>query len=66
MKYFRPPRSMLYSPAKRLRFLEKAAQLATDCVVMDLEETIVPEVKDQALRIVALDAVIHAMQPAKA
>jgi citrate lyase subunit beta/citryl-CoA lyase len=50
MKYFRPRRSMLYSPANQLRFLEKAAQLATDCVVMDLEETIVPEAKDQARR----------------
>jgi citrate lyase subunit beta/citryl-CoA lyase len=48
MKYFRPRRSMLYSPANNLRFLEKAAQLPTDCVVMDLEETIVPEAKDAA------------------
>src|SRR5262252_463739 len=48
MKFFRPRRSMLYSPANKLRFLEKAATLATDCVVMDLEETIVPEVKEAA------------------
>jgi citrate lyase subunit beta/citryl-CoA lyase len=48
MKYFRPRRSMLYSPAHSLRFLRKAAQLPTDCVVMDLEETIVPDVKDAA------------------
>jgi len=46
MKYFRPRRSMLYSPANSLRFLEKATTLATDCVVMDLEETIVPEAKE--------------------
>ncbi len=39
---------MLYSPANQLRFLEKAAALATDCVVMDLEETIVPEAKEAA------------------
>jgi citrate lyase subunit beta/citryl-CoA lyase len=39
---------MLYSPAHSLRFLEKAAGLPTDCVVMDLEETIVPEAKDLA------------------
>jgi citrate lyase subunit beta/citryl-CoA lyase len=39
---------MLYSPANNLRFLEKAAQLPTDCVVMDLEETIVPEAKELA------------------
>jgi citrate lyase subunit beta/citryl-CoA lyase len=48
MKYFRPRRSMLYSPANSLRFLEKAAALPTDCVVMDLEETIVPEAKEAA------------------
>jgi citrate lyase subunit beta/citryl-CoA lyase len=48
MKYFRPRRSMLYSPANNLRFLDKAAGLPTDCVVMDLEETIVPEVKEAA------------------
>jgi citrate lyase subunit beta/citryl-CoA lyase len=48
MKYFRPRRSMLYSPANNPRFLEKAAGLATDCVAMDLEETIVPEAKDAA------------------
>jgi citrate lyase subunit beta/citryl-CoA lyase len=48
MKYFRPRRSMLYSPANNLRFLEKAAALPTDCVVMDLEETIVPEAKETA------------------
>jgi citrate lyase subunit beta / citryl-CoA lyase len=48
MKYFRPRRSMLYSPANNLRFLEKAAALSTDCVVMDLEETIVPEAKEAA------------------
>jgi len=39
---------MLYSPANSPRFLQKAAELATDCVVMDLEETIVPEGKDAA------------------
>ena len=48
MKYLRPRRSMLYSPANNLRFLEKAAALPTDCVVMDLEETIVPEAKEAA------------------
>ena len=48
MKHFRPRRSMLYSPANSLRFLQKAAELPTDCVVMDLEETIVPEGKDAA------------------
>lgn len=48
MKHFRPRRSMLYSPAHSPRFLQKAASLPTDCVVMDLEETIVPETKEAA------------------
>lgn len=48
MRHFRPRRSMLYSPSNSLRFLRKAATLPTDCVVMDLEETIVPEAKDAA------------------
>jgi citrate lyase subunit beta/citryl-CoA lyase len=48
MKHFRPRRSVLYSPAGTPRFLEKAAELATDCVAMDLEETIVPEAKEAA------------------
>jgi citrate lyase subunit beta/citryl-CoA lyase len=56
MRHFRPRRSMLYSPANQLRFLEKAATLSTDCVVMDLEETIVPEAKDQAR-----ENVVHAL-----
>ena len=41
MRHFRPRRSMLYSPANQLRYLDKAATLSIDCVVMDLEETIV-------------------------
>jgi len=48
MKHFRPRRSVLYSPASQLRYLEKAAGLPTDCVVMDLEETVVPEAKEAA------------------
>lgn len=50
MKYFRPRRSMLYSPAHNPRYLEKAALLPADSVVMDLEETIVPEAKEAARR----------------
>jgi citrate lyase subunit beta/citryl-CoA lyase len=41
---------MLYAPASNPRFLEKAAVLAADSVVMDLEETVVPEAKEQARR----------------
>jgi citrate lyase subunit beta/citryl-CoA lyase len=39
---------MLYAPASNPRFLEKAAVLAADSVVMDLEETVVPEAKELA------------------
>ena len=39
---------MLYSPAYNPRFLEKAQSLAADCVIMDLEETVIPEAKQAA------------------
>jgi len=48
MKHFRPRRSMLYAPAYNPRFLDKARNLAADSVIMDLEETVVPEAKQQA------------------
>jgi citrate lyase subunit beta/citryl-CoA lyase len=48
MQHFRPRRSMLYAPASNPRFLEKAAILPADSVVLDLEETVVPEAKDIA------------------
>ncbi len=56
MKYFRPRRSMLYCPAYNARFLEKAQTLAADSLIMDLEETVIPEAK-QAAR----DNVVHAL-----
>ena len=48
MKHFRPRRSMLYSPAHSPRYLEKSASLPADSVVMDLEETVLPEAKQRA------------------
>jgi citrate lyase subunit beta / citryl-CoA lyase len=48
MKYFRPRRSMLYSPAYNAHFLEKAQALAADSLIMDLEETVIPEAKQTA------------------
>jgi citrate lyase subunit beta/citryl-CoA lyase len=48
MKYFRPRRSMLYSPAYNARFLDKAQELAADSIIMDLEETVIPEAKQAA------------------
>jgi len=60
MKYFRPRRSMLYAPASNPRFLEKAAALGADSVVMDLEETVVPEVKEPARKNVVAAVGRHA------
>lgn len=60
MKHFRPRRSMLYSPAYNPRFLEKAQALAADSIIMDLEETVVPEAK-QAAR----DNVVRALKQHK-
>ena len=57
MKHFRPRRSMLYAPAYNPRFLDKSQKLAADSVIMDLEETVVPEAK-QAAR----DNVVRALQ----
>jgi len=45
MEHFRPRRSMLYSPAYNARFLAKAQTLAADSIIMDLEETVIPEAK---------------------
>src|ERR1700684_3509606 len=48
MRYFRPRRSMLYSPAYNAHFLDKAQTLAADSIIMDLEETVIPEAKQTA------------------
>jgi citrate lyase subunit beta/citryl-CoA lyase len=56
MKYFRPRRSMLYSPAYNAHFLDKAQTLAADSIIMDLEETVIPEAKQ-----VARDNVVRAL-----
>jgi citrate lyase subunit beta/citryl-CoA lyase len=56
MKYFRPRRSMLYSPAYNAHFLDKAQHLAADSIIMDLEETVIPEAKQ-----VARDNVVRAL-----
>ena len=52
MNYFRPRRSMPYSPANNRRFLDKAAALPIDCVIIDLEDTILLEAKEEARRYV--------------
>jgi citrate lyase beta subunit len=53
MAYFR--RSLLFMPADSMRKIEKAAQLETDCVVMDLEDAVAPGSKALA-RLTAVEA----------
>ncbi|HUP97072.1 MAG TPA: CoA ester lyase [Usitatibacter sp.] len=49
-------RSLLAVPATNPRFLEKAAQGAADAVFIDLEDAVVPELKEQA-RTTAIEAI---------
>lgn len=44
----RPRRSALYMPASNLRAIEKARGLPCDVVILDLEDAVAPEAKDQA------------------
>ena len=44
----RPRRSVLFVPASNPRMLEKASALACDVVVLDLEDSVAPELKDVA------------------
>lgn len=44
----RPPRSVLYVPASRRRFLGKIPSLPADLVLVDLEDGVAPEEKDVA------------------
>lgn len=44
----RPPRSVLYVPASRRRYLEKIPSLAADLVLIDLEDGVAPAQKDAA------------------
>ncbi len=44
----RPFRSMLYIPGAKQRALEKAAGLATDAIIFDLEDAVAPETKAEA------------------
>jgi citrate lyase subunit beta/citryl-CoA lyase len=52
----RPRRSALYLPASNARALEKARTLAADVVILDLEDSVAPDGKDEA-RGLAVDAV---------
>lgn len=45
---YRPRRSMLYVPGSVPRFLEKARTLKVDSLIFDLEDPVLPDLKDQA------------------
>ena len=46
----RPRRSALYLPASNRRAIEKARTLSCDVVILDLEDAVAPEAKDEARR----------------
>lgn len=48
MASYQPLRSALYMPGTNARALEKAAGLEVDCVIMDLEDGVAPDVKADA------------------
>jgi len=56
MADIRPRRSALYLPASNLKALEKARSLDCDVVILDLEDSVAPDVKEAA-RAQAADAV---------
>jgi citrate lyase subunit beta/citryl-CoA lyase len=56
MMTIRPRRSVLYMPGSNARAIEKARTLAADGVILDLEDAVAPEAKEQARKQVA-DAV---------
>ena len=46
--FTRPRRSVLYMPGSNARVLEKAKSLAADAIIMDLEDAVAPDAKEQA------------------
>lgn len=44
----RPRRSMLYMPGSNTRALEKAQSLPADALILDLEDAVAPDTKDEA------------------
>lgn len=55
-EHYRPRRSMLYIPGSNPRYLEKARSLPVDSLILDLEDPVLPEMKEAARRNV-VDAV---------
>ena len=47
-KTARPRRSVLYMPGSNARALEKAKGLPADALILDLEDAVAPDAKDQA------------------
>jgi len=45
---FRPRRSVLYMPGANARALEKAKTIDADCLILDLEDSVAPDMKAQA------------------
>jgi citrate lyase subunit beta/citryl-CoA lyase len=41
----RPRRSLLFMPGSNLRAMEKARNLAADCIILDLEDSVAPDAK---------------------
>lgn len=56
MTAIRPRRSALYLPAANPRAIEKARTLPADVVILDLEDSVAPDAKDEA-RALAVEAV---------
>src|SRR5215472_2634882 len=48
MQSIRPRRSVLYMPGSNARALEKARSLPADALILDLEDAVSPDAKDQA------------------
>ena len=44
----RPRRSVLYMPGSNARALEKGRSLPADALILDLEDAVAPDAKDQA------------------
>lgn len=52
-KTIKPRRSVLYLPGSNARALEKARELPADGLILDLEDAVAPEAKEQAREMIA-------------
>ncbi|SDW91023.1 HpcH/HpaI aldolase/citrate lyase family protein [Roseicitreum antarcticum] len=59
----RPFRSVLYIPGSKARALDKAATLATDAIIFDLEDAVAPDEKAEARRLLADTLMTHDYGP---